>query len=127
MPLTGRRLRGSPRGGRAGPPRGRSGPRRSGPPRSPASIPGRRWDVPPSSRRVRDPEGDVLRLLVLLDPDAAVAGLLVALRRLLEDAGREPLVDVDLAGLETPRHAPGAIEVAGEDPGPHALPRRLFD
>src|SRR3972149_380379 len=100
MPLIGRRLRGSPPGGPAGPPRGRSGPRKSGPPRSPPSIPGRPWDVPPSSRRVRDPEGDVLRLLVLLDPDAAVAGLLVALRRLLEDAGREPPVHVHPAGLQ---------------------------
>src|SRR6185503_1800271 len=68
----------------------------------------------PSASGIGDPEEDLLRLAVLLDADAAVARLLVAVARRLQHARREPGVHVDLAGLQAAAHAPGPIEIARE-------------
>src|SRR6185295_15805282 len=69
---------------------------------------------PSSASGIGDPEEDLLRLAVLLDAHPAVARLLVAVARRLEDTRREPGVDVDLARPQRSRYPPGAVEVARE-------------
>src|SRR5262245_53463694 len=67
-----------------------------------------------SAAGIGDPEEHLLGLAVLLDAHAAVAGLLVAVARRLEDARREPRVHIHLAGLHAPADPPRSVKVARE-------------
>src|SRR5258706_16085601 len=82
---------------------------------------------PGSAAGIRDAEERLFALLVLLDPDAAVARLLVAVAGCLEDAGREPRIHVHLARLEGPNGAPGSVEIAGEHAGRQPVARVVGD